>query len=261
MSAPFSLAVAQAPAELDGAQARFDWLNTILPDVAARGADLLLLPELFACGYNIAADMAARAEQQDGPAFDTMRALARDHGVALHYGYAERAGRDLFNAATCIGADGTRLVHQRKLMIPPGFEQDCFQPGTGCALFSYRGLRFATLICFDAEFPETVRHVAQQGADVVLVPTALGADWAWVARQMIPTRAFENGIYLAYANSAGVERGMLFLGASVIAAPDGAELARAGSGPEVLYAPLSRDRVRRAQDRLPYLKDIAGLKF
>jgi len=56
------------------------------------------------------------------------------------------------------------------------------------------------LICYDAEFPETFRNVASQEVQLVLVPTALSAQGGSVALQVIPTRAFENGIFVAYAN-------------------------------------------------------------
>ncbi len=255
------LAVAQAPADLATPAARLTWLADALPGVASHGADLLLLPELFACGYNIGALLQDHAEAPDGPTFQAIAGLALQHGIALHYGYAERAGNTLFNAAQCIGPNGQRLVHQRKLAIPPGFEQTYFTAGQGCALFDLCGLRIATLICYDAEFSETVRHVATLGADLVLVPTALGADWGWVAQTMIPTRAYENGVYLAYANSAGSQNDMAFLGASVIAAPDGVEATRASAAPDVIYADIDKARVQAAQQRLPYLADRQNLRL
>ncbi len=159
----------------------------------------------------------------------------------------------------CIGPDGALLGHHRKLAIPPGFERAHFSAGAGATLFDYRGFKIATLICYDAEFAETVRHVAALGADLVLVPTALGAAWGWVAETMIPTRAYENGVFLAYANGAGAQGDMTFLGQSVIAAPMGVELARAGSEPEILYATLDLDQVATAQARLPYLQDRTTL--
>lgn len=261
MEKPFHLALAQAPAEFDSPAERLDWLDSTLPDVTAQGADLLVLPELFACGYNIGDQIPARAEAQNGPTFAAMSKLAAQHNIALHYGYAERDGAQIYNAATCVCPQGTRLTHQRKLVIPPGFEQAYFTPGAGCALFTYRGLRIATLICYDAEFAETTRHVAAQGAELILVPTALGADWGWVAKTMIPTRAYENGVYLAYANSAGTQRDMTFLGASVIAAPNGTEAARAGQAPTLLCARIDPQEVRKAQKRLPYLRDRTQIKL
>ncbi|XHY15873.1 (R)-stereoselective amidase (plasmid) [Pseudoseohaeicola sp. NH-UV-7] len=251
----FRLAVAQAPADLNSPTDRLDWLRSILPDIANSGADLLLLPELFACGYNIGDAIRTRAEIADGPTFAAIADMAHEAGVAIHYGFAERSEDALYNAALCVSADRTVLCHQRKLVLPPGFEKAYFTPGRGCHLFEYHKLKIATLICYDAEFPETVRHVAQLGADLVLVPTALGSDWSWVAHTMIPTRAYENGVYLAYANSGGVENGSEFLGASVIAAPDGIEVARAGASATIIYGDIDKSRVAAAQKRLPYLKD------
>ncbi|MTI02171.1 carbon-nitrogen hydrolase family protein [Roseibium sp. RKSG952] len=260
MSRSFRLAVGQSPAELATVKDRLDWLSGVMPAVAAEDADLLVLPELFASGYKIGEQVATRAEPADGPIAQAIAALSKTHGVAIHYGFPEVDGEVIFNAAQCIGPDGARLGGHRKLAIPPGFEGDHFTPGRGCTLFSYRGVRIATLICYDAEFPETARHVASMGAELVLVPTALGAQWEWVAQRMIPTRAYENGVFLAYANSAGSEHGMTFLGQSFIATPDGRELARANTQAQIIYGTLQLDKVSAAQARLPYLTDRKALK-
>ncbi|MCP3970863.1 MAG: carbon-nitrogen hydrolase family protein [Rhodobacteraceae bacterium] len=241
---------------------RLDWLRAVLPGLASGGTDLLVLPELFANGYNCGPEqLRARAEPADGPFAAAMAALARQTGVALHYGFAERDAERVLNSAQCFGPDGARLGGHRKLAIPPGFERDVFEPGQGCMLFTWRGITFATLICYDAEFNETARHVAAAGAQVILVPTALGAGWPWVARSMIPVRAYENGVFLAYANSAGTEAGLTYLGESLIAAPDGCELARAGAGAGVICADLDMARVAAAQTRLPYLRDRLELRL
>lgn len=261
MREAFRLAVGQSPAELATPQIRLDWLRGILPEVAARKTDLLLLPELFATGYNIGDQIAARAEPADGPTAQTVAALAREHGLAIHYGFAEADGADIYNAAQCFGADGVLLGGHRKLAIPPGFEADHFKSGQGCRLFTLGGLRIATLICYDAEFAETARHVAAMGAELILVPTALGDQWGWVSQTMIPTRSYENGVFLAYANSAGTENGMRFLGQSFIASPDGNELVRAGNAPELIYAVIEPRTVAAAQSRLPYLRDVKTLNL
>lgn len=261
MAGLFRLAVAQTPGQLAGTEARLEWLATLLSQLQDRAVDLLLLPELFLTGYNIGALIYERAEPADGPAAAWIAELARRSGIAVHYGYAERAGDVVFNATQCFGPDGARLGGNRKLVLPPGFEASHFSPGEGSSLFEWRGLRIGTLICYDAEFPETARHLASLGAQLILVPTALGAQWGWVGRTMIPTRGYENGVFLAYANHAGQENGMAFLGESFIAAPDGQELARAGAGPEVLVADIDSARVTAAQGRLPYLRDRLALRL
>jgi len=261
MAGSLRLALAQPPGSLSGSDARLDWLASRLPEIGAGGAELLLLPELFATGYYIGAGLRDLAEPADGPIAQSIALLARQAGIAIHYGFAERDGRDIYNGAQCFGPDGAFLGGHRKLILPPGFERDLFTAGRGCTLFTYRGVRIATLICYDAEFGETVRHVAAQGAQLVLVPTALGDQWGWVSHAMIPTRGYENGVFLAYANSAGTENGLSYLGQSFIAAPDGQELARAGAGPQVIFADLDMTRVTRAQQRLPYLQDRAQIRL
>ena len=82
-----------------------------------------------------------------------------------------------------------------------------------------------------------------------------------IAERMIPTRAYENGIFLAYANSAGVENGFSYLGKSVVATPDGVEAARAGAIAEIIFADLDPARVAVAQTRLPYLQDRSSIKL
>ena len=255
MDRTFHLAVGQSPAELNSTADRLDWLSATLPEVATKGADLLLLPELFATGYNIGHQVVSRAEPADGPIAQVVREMAKAYEIAIHYGFPEVDGGEVFNTSQCFGSDGTHLNRHRKTAIPPGFERGYFTQSSGHALFTYRGTRIATLICYEAEFPEAVRHVASLGAEVVLVPTALGAQWEWVAQKMIPTRAYENGVYLAYANSAGTENGLEFLGQSLIATPDGRELARAGTHAEVIYGKLLLATVTAAQARLPYLID------
>lgn len=255
----FRLAVLQSPANLSGPRARMDWLASALPDLGRRSVDLVLLPELFLTGYNVGDQIRAWAEPSDGPLAREVAALARQHGLAIHYGFAELSDGSVFNAAQCFGPDGLRLGSHRKLILPPGFEADHFIPGCGCAVFDYAGVRIGTLICYDMEFPEAARHVAALGAQLILVPTALGSQWGWVSRTMIPARGYENGVFLGYANHAGAENGMEFLGESFIGAPDGEELARAGREPDVLVADLDIARVAAAQARLPYLTDRARL--
>ena len=251
------LAVAQTPGELSGREARLRWLEDILENMEP--ADLLVLPEGFACGYFIARDLSKLAEPHDGPSAQQIAKLGQKHKIAILYGYAERDGDEIFNSAQCIGADGRPMHHHRKLVLPPGFEPDHFTSGRGAGLFDFHGLKIGALICYDFEFPETVRHLARRGADLVLVPTALGAKYTVVADAVTRARAFENGIYLAYANHCGMEAGHSYAGLSVIAGPDGDEIAKAGDGPEVIYAEIEQSAAVQAKAHIPYIEDAAKL--
>lgn len=223
-------------------------------------ADLLLCPELFLSGYAAEEDVRRHAEPADGPFAAAVARIAQTTATAIVYGYPERAQERLYNAAQCIDATGRRLANHHKLVLPPGYESDCFTPGNGVSVFELNGVKLALLICYDAEFPETVRACAEAGAEMLLVPTALGAQWSVVARQVIPARAFENGVYLLYANHAGAEGDLHYLGESCIVAPDGSDRARSGRAEEVIAAELDLSLVSAAQARLPYHRDVVTLR-
>ena len=83
------LAVAQASAALVGPAARLDWLEQQLDSHRQAGFDFLVLPEQFACGYNIGDDVKLLAEPADGPITKQISALARRFNLAIHYGFAD----------------------------------------------------------------------------------------------------------------------------------------------------------------------------
>ena len=229
---------------------------------AARSAraDVLLTPELYVSGYAVGDSLQRSAEAADGPMAARVAEIARETGTLIIYGYPEADAGQVFNAAQAIGPDGRRIANHRKLVLPPGFEGDHFQPGSCITLFEHAGLRFGLLVCYDAEFPEATRAVALAGAHCILVPTALGAEWDIVATRVIPARAFENGAYVAYANHAGREGKVTFLGGSCVVGPDGRDRARAGAEAGLITAEIDAASVEAARARLPYFRDLAGLR-
>ncbi|WP_282608820.1 carbon-nitrogen hydrolase family protein [Pelagibius sp. Alg239-R121] len=236
---------------------RFDRLSAALLKTQL---DLVVCPELFLSGYNVGESITELAEAFGGALTGQLTEIARHCGTAIVFGYPERDGNKIYNSAACIDSSGRLLANHRKLLLPPGFESQYFTSGGGLTLFELNGIRCSILVCYDAEFPEAVRASAEAGAQVVLVPTALVDNWGSVAYQMMPTRAFENGVWLLYANHAGQENGSCYLGASCIVAPDGSDVVRAGDGEEVIAAELDIERVTAAQVRLPYLKDLQRLR-
>ena len=211
-------------------------------------------------GYNTGNKRSELAEALDGPFSRAVAKVARRHHTAIVYGYPERLWVLIFNSACCIGADGTRLANHRKLAIPPGIEMGQFEPGSGLTFFAIGGIRFSILICYDAEFPEAVRAACRLGAQVVIVPTALSDQWDQVAHRVMPTRAFENGCYLLYANHSGTEGELNYLGCSCIIGPDGRDLARASADGELLTGHLLLEHVTAARIRLPYFRDLEDLE-
>ncbi len=222
--------------------------------------DLVICPELFASGYNVGDKLIACAETEDGPSYQGFAALAQQFDTAFCYGYPQDSDDKIYNAAALVGADGQLLANHRKQLNSPGsFEEDYFTPGNGTTMLHYGGVNIAVLICYEVEFPESVRAAAIAGADLVVVPTALVDQWDIVASKVVPTRAFENGIWIAYANHAGEENGFTYLGGSKIVAPDGKVIADAGTEENLISTEIDSSMVKAARTRLPYLRDCGKL--
>ncbi len=252
------IAVFQSPSGTLAAGDRLAVLDNAMRRAAEAGAGLLICPELYMSGYNIGDAIAERAEPADGPFARAAAELARQHRINLIYGFPEIDRRNLYNAAICISAGGENLAVHRKRVLPPGTESDYFSVGKGDTLVEIGGIKVALVICYEAEFPEAVRNAALAGAHLVAAPTALSEIWPDIANRMMPTRALESGVYLAYANHSGEENGLAYLGASCIIGPDGKELARAGAGENLIAAEISLEAVATARERLPYLRDRAA---
>lgn len=201
------------------------------------------------------------ASPKGGEVFQQVSRLAQQLEIAIVFGYPEKGENCLYNSTGFVSKTGELIAnHRKRLNAPGGYEDSYFQVGDQPTLIDYQGFRLAILICYEVEFPELVREVAMSGAQVVLVPTALGAEWGVVAVNVIATRAFENGVWLAYANHAGVEGHIRYLGGSRIVSPDGNIAIEAGAEETLISCRIDKDSIERAQTRLPYLRDVPKLK-
>lgn len=253
-----AVAIWQAPGLSGTPDAMIDRLAALLDRGALAGHDLLVLPELWTTGYFDAGAVRAAAEPPHGPAATRIAALARAHRLAIAWGHAERAGPDgaLANMATLAGPDGSVLLRYRKVNLWDRYEQDLFIPGSApSGIAELRGWKLGFSICYDSEFPETFRDLAVRGADLVLAPTALGAEFGVVGDAMLRTRAFENGLFLAFANRSGSEHGYAFGGGSGLIAPDGSVLARVAGESGLATATLEHAAIAAARQCSPYLAE------
>ena len=253
------VAALQTPGGLVGQQARINWLESAIAKLAPQRVDLLVLPELYLTGYNVGEKVQQWAEPRDGKFSRQISQLAQLNQLAIHFGYAERDGNELYNSTACYDKTGAMIGHHRKLLLPPGFEGNYFTPGNRYSQIQMGEFRIATLICYDAEFPEAFREVSMAGADLVIVPTALGAQWEIVSQKIIPARAFENGVYVCYVDHCAQENGLEYCGGSCIVGPDGRDLARTSGTEGCLLATLNIAAVKTARGRLPYHIDCLKL--
>lgn len=221
------------------------------------GARLLIVPEMFLSGYNIGpAAIAERAQSADGDAAAAVADVAARNGLAILYGYPERVGDAIYNAAQLVDRDGARLANYRKTHLFSDIDRNAFSPGDDNAIVAeLDGWRIGILICYDVEFPENVRRLALAGVDFVAVPTALMSPYDFVATHLVPARAFENGVFVAYANRCGGENDLDYLGLSCVAGPDGRDLARAAAGEALITATLERALLDEWRGINTYLAD------
>ncbi|MGC7095501.1 carbon-nitrogen hydrolase family protein [Amycolatopsis lurida] len=229
-----------------------------LADAAARadGADLLICPEMATTGYNIGEAAEDLAEQADGPTAHRIAALCREHRIAIAYGYPERDLGTVHNSVQLIDANGRTLANYRKTHLFGDLDKAHFSPGDRAVVQARLGeLTVGLLICYDVEFPEMVRAHALAGTELLVVPTALMRPYEIVADVVVPARAYESQVFLAYANRCDVEGELDYCGRSVVMAPDGTELARAGAGEELLLATVDPARLAASRRENTHLAD------
>jgi N-carbamoylputrescine amidase len=213
----------------------------------AKGADLVLIQELFAAPYfcqDQIHDFFALAQPFEGKTMIAHFArLAGELNVVLPVSYFERAGQAHFNSLAVIDADGTVLGNYRKSHIPdgPGYtEKFYFSPGdTGFKVWQTRAGCIGVGICWDQWFPEAARSMALQGAEILLYPTAIGSephdpqlDSSGHWQRVMQGHAAANLMPLVASNRIGTEEGrngteITFYGSSFITDPTGAKVAEA----------------------------------
>jgi len=225
----------------------------------AKGAALLIAPELALTGYGAAEKFPDLATPAHGPVTDRLSEIAAKHGLAIVAGFAEQTFENTFNSAFFTDGMGQTAVYRKCNLYGP-YERKWFrQEDRRQVLVTLGGVRIGFLICYDVEFPENVRQLAKGGADLVVVPTALPTGWsgAFIAEHMIQVRAFENQVFVAYINHSGADGLFSYAGLSRIAAPDGKLIAEApAEGEALIIAEVDPAAYLQSRAENTYLSDL-----
>lgn len=246
-------------------------------DAAARGAQIVLPPELFAgpyfCKHEDEALFALASPLSESPPVAEMRRLARALRIAIPTSFFERDGHHYYNSMALVGPDGEVMGVYRKTHIPdgPGYEEKFyFRPGNaGFRVWDVFGARIGVGICWDQWFPEPARIMALMGAELLFYPTAIGSepydaefDTSRMWRRAMLGHAVSNCMPVISANRIGAEEGgQRFYGHSFVCDEFGDMLGEFGcgeSGAIVVTLDLALAARRRAgmgffRDRRPEL--------
>ena len=256
-------------------------VSTLVEEAAAKGARIVLPPELFSgpyfCKVEDDALFASARPLAEHPSVSAMQALAKSLDVAIPTSFFERDGHHYYNTLAMIDAGGEILGTYRKSHIPdgPGYEEKFyFRPGNdGFKVWDVCGTRIGVGICWDQWYPETARVLALMGAELLFYPTAIGSepkdadmDTSRMWRRAMIGHAVSNCMPVIAANRIGVERecggeGQAFYGHSFICDEWGdmrAEYGSAETGALVATLDLAAAARHRAswgffRDRRPQL--------
>jgi len=254
-------------------------------DAAAKGAQVVCLPELFQTQYFCQREDHALfelAEPIPGPSTEKLAAAARQHGITLIASLFEKRAPGLYhNTAAVFDTDGTLRGIYRKMHIPDDplyYEKFYFTPGDlGFRAFDTQSGKIGALVCWDQWYPEGARLTALQGATILFYPTAIGwhpsekAEFgeaqydAW--RTIQRAHAIANGVYVGVVNRVGFETGNVrgnvasgtgleFWGGSFVADPFGRVLAQGSHDrEEILLAEVDLRKLEDIRRNWPFLRD------
>ena len=207
-------------------------VDSVIAAVSNREFDLLVLPELFATGYQFINTEEARSLADTaghGYTFRKMKELAAIRKALIVYGFPELSEGKLFNSSIAVMPDGDFHIYRKVHLF--NTEKEIFKPGKdGFSVFEFNDAKIGMMICFDWRFPEAARRLALDGAQIICHPSNLVLPHCPDA--MI-TRALENNIFTITCDRIGTEnrngQPLTFIGKSRIIAPDGRILAQLGS--------------------------------
>ena len=253
---------------------------TAVREAAHRGAQLVVLPELFRSRYFCQSEDAAffqLAEAVPGPSTEALAAVAKELDITLVASLFEKRAAGLFhNTAAVLDAEGGYLGKYRKMHIPDDpryYEKFYFTPGDlGFKAFDTRAAKLGVLVCWDQWYPEAARLTALLGAEILIYPTAIG--WhpeekdkygerqhaAWETVQC--SHAIANGCFVVAVNRVGFEPdprgsgGIEFWGQSFLVAPDGRVIVRAPTDREaVLVEEIDLAEIDTSRTGWPFFRD------
>ncbi len=232
---------------------RVEWLLD-----QAKGADLVILPEIWNIGYFSFDLYSKESETVNGETARRMSLKAKEHGFYLHSGsFVEEENEKLFNTSLLFNPEGKLIARYRKIHLF-GYgsqESQILSRGIDVVVAETPLGKIGMCTCYDLRFPELFRRMLDKGAELFLVtsgwPYPRLEHWLMFNR----IRAIENSAFLISSNCAGKNRGVQFCGHSMIVNPWGTILASGGDEECILQAEIDIEKVSSVRSEFPAVKD------
>jgi predicted amidohydrolase len=230
-----------------------------------RGADLLVLPELWSAGYFHFGQYPELSETVDGPTVAMCAAVAQDLGAYVHVGSIVERVEDgapgsspvLRNTSVVVDPQGNVAHRYSKLHVfgYKSLEADLLTPGTSLPVADTPFGQMAGTTCYDLRFPGLWSELSVRGAEIVIVPAAWPAARREHWKLLTSARAVEHQVFVLACNAAGIQEGVELGGTSRIVDPVGRLVGEAGSGEEVLRVSIDPGVVQTTRREFPVIAD------
>ncbi len=216
--------------------------------------DLVLLPEMFPCGF-FYSDLPAMAGKS-GEVLSWMEGVSRELGVSLSGSLPLQDSRGIVNTMFLVDGGGNRVASYEKIHLFEAAEENRhFAAGDRTVTARWEGTLVGLAICFDLRFPELARRLCDQGARILLVSAQWPQQRVDHFRDFVRVRAMENQMFVAAVNSCGSDdKGLTLGGGSTVVGPGGAVLGVLGNGEGLLSVEVDVGLVEKTRENFPVLK-------
>lgn len=219
-----------------------------------QNCQLILFPELVLTGYFTREKTKELAEDLNGESITLLKEWAREYNLMIIAGFPEKVQEEVFNSAVIIDHNGEVAGTYQKVHLWDE-EEKYFSAGKDFPVWKTDFGTIGVMICYDTEFPETARILAEKGAEIILAPTANMTPLEHLQKTYIQSRAAENQVFVATTNRIGVEETTHFFGQSAAANPFGKLLVLGDGEENQYYVEIDVSQIQAARNEFCYLAD------
>ncbi len=252
----FNLSLGQMDIVLGRPERNLETVRAMTAEAARRGSELVIFPELWSTGYDLA-NAAAYATPIDQGIFAETAALARQYGLHILGSCLSLLGPGRYgNTAVLFTPDGRPSGSYRKVHLFGPMDEDRYlTPGQSLPTIETPWGTAGLAICYDLRFPEIFRSYALSGARFVFLP----AEWPYPRlahwRTLLRARAIENQLFVVACNRVGQSPDYTFFGHSTVVDPAGELVVEGGEEPMLLTVELDLSLVESVRDHMTIFAD------